>query len=316
MSPYVMTLFWLTIMMLVSTGESFQAINNQMRLSLFKQREDFRNEFNQLLEEAKFDRLKKQYGKHLPKNPSSSVINTPVKKPYALRLQTYRPPDEARFNIALVRDSTDKDVKAFYDIFVSLLKRIIAVGWQQSEPTIFVSGIEESIALALVSKRDELLSLSSEEELSSIILDNPQVNCAWLLLLKGREGIPSLLNFIRLTINGKASYKINLLFAEPLLIEAILGHDLIAKELIALRDDFFSRMCFQEEQLYKKELSLSDFKNRTVWRQELTTAIFSHCTDMTMNTLQHYFNFTLGSPGSYIILKDPLTGTIERKRCK
>ncbi|AAP05681.1 hypothetical protein [Chlamydia caviae] len=249
----------------------------------------------------------------------TAKVATRKKRKYRLlKVPFSRPPNNSRFNLyALMQESPEEyaDPASWHAIFVRLLRRVyVDTG---SVPP----GSEYAITEALLSKRAEILEggkMFGPDVIETLTLPSQEADILYTML-RGSKTTQSLLNFLHYEEKAQGLIKLNLIFADPLLLEAVVDHSVACQELEALRGGIWESVKRQEQSIQEhgEAAALELFKTRTDFRMELRdkTQVLLSQYDLLALLNKKVFDFTLGSAGDYIYLTDPETGAVSRCRC-
>ncbi|QVE49465.1 hypothetical protein SBV42_01650 [Chlamydia crocodili] len=249
----------------------------------------------------------------------TAKVATKKKRKYRLlKVPFSRPPNNSRFNLyALMQESPEQytDAASWHAVFVRLLKRVYV------DTGCVPPGSEYAITEALLSKRTEILEGGKKfgpDVIETLTLPSQEADILYTML-RGSKTTQSLLNFLHYEEKSQGLIKLNLIFADPLLLEAVVDHPVACRELEALRGGIWESVKRQEQSIqeYGEAAALELFKTRTDFRMELRdkTQVLLSQYDLLPLLNKKIFDFTLGSAGDYIYLIDPETGAVSRCRC-
>lgn len=267
------------------------------------------------------DKIKGQASSGEKESIPKKTVNITTGKKHKLRLLSIpfsRPPNNSRFNLyAFLQESPEEraNTVSWYAIFARLLKRVYVDAGQIPE------GTEYKILEALLSKKEEILEGGSrlgEDTLSILTLPVTEAKLLYTIL-RGSKQAPSLLNFLCYEEKPKGYCKLNLLFADPLLLQAVVNHPEAYEKIRSAREEVWHAVKYQEQAIQEQgqAAALEFFKTRTDFRIELRDKIHIllshyHLLDLLNKKL---FDYTLGSAGDYAYLTHPETGEVIRSRC-
>ncbi|AAP98779.1 hypothetical protein CpB0850 [Chlamydia pneumoniae TW-183] len=263
------------------------------------------------------ERISKDKGKVTPKQIAK--VATKKKQRYRLlQVPFSRPPNNSRYNLyALLSEPPEcySDTASWYAIFIRLLRRAY-VDTGNVPP-----GSEYAIANALISNKQEILERGAQlgpDVIETLTLPEEQAEIFYKML-KGSSNSQSLLNFLHYEEKSLGHCKLNLIFMDPLLLEAVLDHPDAYRETSLLRDGIWEAVKRQEHaiQEHGQAAALELFKTRTDFRLELRDKmqLLLSRYDLLPLLNKKMFDYTLGSAGDYLFLVDPDTKAISRCRC-
>ncbi|MEF9519629.1 hypothetical protein SBV45_01870 [Chlamydia crocodili] len=249
----------------------------------------------------------------------TAKVATKKKRKYRLlKVPFSRPPNNSRFNLyALMQESPEHyaDAASWHAIFVRLLKRVYV------DTGCVPPGSEYAITEALLSKRAEILEGGKKfgaDVIETLTLPSQEADTLYIML-RGSKKTQSLLNFLHYEEKSQGLIKVNLVFADSLLLEAIVDHPVACQELETFRGGIWESVKRQEQSIQEhgEAAALELFKTRTDFRMELRdkTQVLLSQYDLLPLLNKKIFDFTLGSAGDYIYLIDPETGAVSRCRC-
>ncbi|WP_375793832.1 hypothetical protein O1W69_01900 [Chlamydia sp. 12-01] len=249
----------------------------------------------------------------------TAKVATKKKRKYRLlKVPFSRPPNNSRFNLhALMQESPEyyADSASWHAIFIRLLKRVYV------DTGCVPPGSEYAITEALLSKKAEILEGGKKfgpDVIETLTLPSQEADILYTML-RGSKTTQSLLNFLHYEEKAQGLIKLNLVFADPLLLEAVVDHPVAYQELEALRGGIWESVKRQEQSIQEhgEAAALELFKTRTDFRMELRdkTQVLLSQYDLLALLNKKVFDFTLGSAGDYIYLIDPETGAVSRCRC-
>jgi hypothetical protein len=237
-----------------------------------------------------------------------------VKKARALGVNAARPPNNARlnlYNLLFVEEKKGPEDFSYHETTA----RLICLLYQE-EP-FFQPGIEYKLLGALRAKHESIAFFEDVDQLLSLDFEDEFLQTAFFHMLKGTKTAPSLLNYVTLDkINDKAqARKINVLFADPLIIQAIFPNNNVAEKLIARRDAIWTDIEYQE--LHRLESTKEECKGRKDYGVEIKQGVEQALIEGGIDPklyVSKVFDCTLGKPGSVIFLEDPRTGALLRQK--
>lgn len=327
MQPYIFTLLCLASLASLVAFDAANARKYSAYAQTIENHENFLTVRRAACAEVEYQEKIKKLApiQKLPKDKETSTPNkvaqvaTRKKQRYRLlKVPFSRPPNNSRYNLyALLTESPEEynNPSSWYAIFVRLLKRAYV------DPGIVPQGAEYAITNLLLSKKEEILEGASKygpDILETLTLPTEEAE-VFYTMLKGSPHAQSLLNFLHYEEKSLGGCKLNLIFMDPLLLEAVINHPLGCQELQSLRDGIWDAVKTQEEaiQQHGQAAALELFKTRTDFRLELRdkTQIILNQHGLVELLNKKLFDFTLGSAGDYLFLIDPQTKVVSRCRC-
>ncbi|AFS27456.1 hypothetical protein [Chlamydia psittaci] len=248
----------------------------------------------------------------------AKVATTKKRKYRLLKVPFSRPPNNSRFNLyALLQESPEDyaDSVSWHALFIRLLRRVYV------DTGCVPPGSEYAVTKALLNKKEEILQGGKKfgaDVIETLTLPSQEAEILYTML-RGTKTIQPLLNFLHYEEKPQGMIKLNLIFADPLLLEAIIDHPVAYRELEALRGGIWESVKRQEQSIQEhgEAAALELFKTRTDFRMELRdkTQILLSQYDLLPLLNKKIFDFTLGNAGDYLYLIDPETGAVSRCRC-
>jgi len=317
MTPYVMTLTFLTVISLLTSSEMVRYASHSLEHKFHKNYLEQKRIALSLGEQGDFE----NYRNKTPKQASTPKEKEEKKEtevrdgiPTKLGLNLVRPPNNSRINLHFVlTESGPKKPKGFslYELTATLIRRL----YGETSFFLEVPNAEYLILDGLKERQEETAKFLFPDELASISFDDPQLQAIFYKMLKGTMETPSLLRYItfdRKTNRGE-NRKINLMFADPLLLEVVFENGPATEQVLALRTQLFEEMLYQED--HRKELRKSNSKNRTQYKAEFKECLEAICVSERLDPayFSDIFDFSLGKLGTIIYLRDP-SGTLRRQK--
>jgi hypothetical protein len=229
-----------------------------------------------------------------------------------------RPPNNSRFNLySLLKESPEDygDTYSAYSIFSRLLHTLYV------QTGIIPQGAEDRVIRALLDQKDIIITRAREQGADSIeTLVLPSEEAGWLYaMLKGTKTSRSLLHFLHYEEKNTNKGRLNLLFADPVILQAFVSDPRAYAELEHVRQEVWASARQQElaVKTYGQAAALEFFKTRTDFRTELQdkTQVILHRYDLLVLLNKKVFDYTLGTAGDYIFVLDPENGGGGRSRC-
>ncbi|WP_201456420.1 hypothetical protein [Chlamydia sp. 17-3921] len=263
------------------------------------------------------DKVSKEHETSVP-SKTAKVVTKKKQKYRLLQVPFSRPPNNSRYNLyALFMELPEihYNSASWYSIFVRLLKRVYVDTGNVPQ------GSEYLITNTLLSKKEEIMEGAAKfgpDIIETLTLPKEEADILYTML-KGSKNAQPLLNFLHYEEKLPSNCKLNLIFMDPLLLEAVIDQPAVYLEINTLRNGIWESVKRQEEAIQKhgQAAAIELFKTRTDFRLELrdkTQLILSqHGLIELIN--KKLFDFTLGCAGDYLFLVDPDTKTISRCRC-
>ena len=225
------------------------------------------------------------------KEPSTSK-----KRCYKLNFDLNRPPDNSRFNLRpfLIDPKKKMSNKTYIEVFENILVTI----YKQAPFFQNIPSFEKRITEALLREKDQLIQAEFADEIGTLSFEDDQLRDAFYKMLKGEGEFPSLLNYLALDRQTKP--KINVLFASPELISAVLNHERAAKRIIEYRNEVLAQMRLPDTSLTRSQIT-------TELRKQIEI-IFAE--ENLPPEYKLFFDCLIGKPGRLIFYNDPISGKL------
>ncbi len=172
----------------------------------------------------------------------------------------------------------------------------------------FSPGVEYRLLDCLALKAAQGAPLTKADQVSSILLDDQELQAIFYLMLKGAEGYPSLLDFITVEPVSSESQKINLFHAPQPVLAALFDDPELATELVVRRGDlirdFEGRQLSMESSERQQFFVKSAHQVLSVHHQDLSR--YTHLVEMTLipqNSKYRYITLSVTDPASGMTLK-------------
>ncbi len=329
MNPFLFTLSFLAIISMLTSSEVCQFQQKAFENHCYKSScatltiaEEVRDlsQLSDLREETK----KKVEDPTQPDPEDPEALEPPVafekkaknNRIIALGVDAMRPPNNARINFyTLLHHSNPSQEISLYEASARLIRSL----YEQAPFAQEIYNFEYRILDKLFEKKAATIAFTSPEELTTIDFEDPPLQTLFYQMLKGSAKFPSLLNyitfdFIELKTNAQTR-KINLMFADTLIIRSIFPDNKIAEALINCRDALWSQIAYQE--LNRRQIPRDQLKGRRAWSTEIKNALKE---TLLQNGLKpapyesHLFDCTLGKPGTILFLENPDTHLLSREK--
>ncbi|ANG66006.1 hypothetical protein [Chlamydia gallinacea] len=263
------------------------------------------------------EKISKEEDVFIPKK-IAKVVTKKQRKYRLLNVPFSRPPNNSRFNLyAMLQECSGnyEDPASWRSIFIRLLKRVYV------DTGCVPQGSEYIVTEALLNKKEEIIEGGRKfgaDVIETLTLPTQEANILYTML-RGSKNVQPLLNFLHYEEKSQGNYKLNLIFMDPIFLEAVIDHPRAYRELETLRGSIWESVKRQEQaiQQHGESAVLELFKTRTDFRMELKdkTQILLAQYDLLPLLNKKVFDYTLGSAGDYIYLIHPETGVVSRCRC-
>ncbi|MBQ8498939.1 hypothetical protein [Chlamydia sp.] len=321
---FIFTLLCLTSLL---TVVSFDAVGARKRIfyakTLEKEEEMFsarESATSEIIYRGKNKRIASLVKKeeHRVQNKERDSVTVRQKRYRLLEVPFSRPPNNSRFNMySFLKESPENytDPASAYAIFARLLYTLYV------QPGLIPQGAEYRVMHALLDQKDILIARARElgaDSIETIVL--PPEEAGWLYtMLKGTKTVRSLLHFLQYEEKNTNQGKLNLLFADPIILQAFINNSEAYVELERVRQEVWESARQQElaVKTYGQAAALEMFKTRTDFRVELQdkTQVILHRYDLLPLLNKKVFDYTLGTAGDFIFVMDPENERIIRSRC-
>jgi len=314
MNPYLLTISFLTLMSLITSSEVSRFAESSAEAHLYQSYLANTAETEEARGRALMGDCRGIRGeKTAPTFPfEKSGFSIP---PVSLHFDTERPPNNSRINLRfLLHEKLPPSLPqgfSFYECTAQVMRLLYG-----EEPFFrALPHAEYQILDALIEQKEKTTNFEYPDELSSICFDNPRLQKIFYQMLKGTSTAPSLLNY--LTFDKGREYKINLMFASPIIIEAIFPNSNIAEQILAVREHLWKEIIDQEEN--RLERIKDESKSRRIFKTELREALESFLRSATLDVgaYKRIFDLSLGQklkPGNVLFIFNSETGEIKREK--
>ncbi|EPP36157.1 hypothetical protein CP10881SC42_0152 [Chlamydia avium] len=266
---------------------------------------------------ASVEKISKEVDSTVPKK-IAKVATKRRRKYRLLNVPFSRPPNNSRFNLcALLQENPEnyQDSASWHSIFIRLLRRVYV------DTGCVPQGSEYVITEALLNKKEDIMQGGKKfgaDVIETLTLPTHEAKILYTML-QGSKNVQPLLNFLHYEEKSQGYYKLNLVFMDPIFLEAVIDHPEAYKELESLRGGVWESVRRQEQSIQEhgEAAALELFKTRTDFRMELRdkTQILLSQYDLLPLLNKRIFDYTLGNAGDYIYLIHPETGIVSRCRC-
>ncbi len=320
MSPYLLTITFLTLMSLLTSTAVMQfqeeSLTSQIHERALIQQADIERERQEALYQD--CQPPPQEEKKTPppeEHPTSNSSSNELKFP-ALNYSFERPPNNGRYNIYLLMypeqlpnawTRTKQHTDYYEKVGVHLLENLYGRESFFQEVPRAASRLME----ALKEKKEEATDYLFPDELSALSFKDPELQAIFYKMLKGSQSYPSLLSYITFDKELGQSQKrnLNFLFASPELLLAFFDQNRrVVDALLKFREEFWQKVKAEEE--------TRGGKGRETLRQELKEAYEKVLTQGGLDPRFYggMMDYSLGEKGTIILSQDPLTGVTKREK--
>ncbi|SPN73933.1 hypothetical protein C10C_0790 [Chlamydia serpentis] len=327
MQPYIFTLLCLTSLVSLVAFDAANARKRCVCAQMIERSENFLSIKRSACAEIEYqersrqtsaiEKISKDNGKVTP-NQIAKVITKKKQKYRLLQVPFTRPPNNSRYNLySLLSEAPEQysNKTSWYSIFVRLLRHVY-VDTGNVPP-----GSEYLVTDALISKKEEIIEGGPKlgpDIIETLTLPGKEAEILYKML-KGSSTSQPLLNFLHYEEKNLNQCKLNLIFMDPLLLEAVIDHPAAYQEISLLREGIWEAVKRQEHaiQEHGQAAALELFKTRTDFRLELRDKmqLLLSRYDLLPILNKKMFDYTLGSTGDYLFLVDPDSKAISRCRC-
>lgn len=331
MNPYLFTLSFLFLMSLLTSSEMVQHMQERLEKKCFFESRKLIAMIEEEQEHAHLDQLRQAFQKDdekKEKKPPDQADREPKekkapskRKSAPLRFCCTRPPNNSRLNAYLLLHKPPRNTPKGFSLY-EVAARLLRLLYQNEEFFQRVPDIEYRILDALISKKEETLEFSTPDELSAISLEDETLQSAFYQMLRGTKRSASLLNFLTFDQGEKGPIKgqrrkINLMFADPMLLYAIFPDGHVADEILRVREKIWKEIF--EQEAYRNEWPPEKIKNRKAFKGDLERGLTEILSQQGLSAKKYkssVFDLGLGELGSIIFLEDQVMGKLERQRYK
>lgn len=304
MNPLLFTLTFLSLIGILTSSELSKRGFDQMNTYSLTSSKQMEVAKDNALQKALFDDLKCETmpvsKPRLKKSPKVTKKSPAARK---LRFDIHRPPNNARLNLYSVIQEEDPILK---QTVVRLLHTLYNKSATYSQDT------PERLIHRLIELKDLSKEFGCEEQLSTLDLQNEDLQAFFYEILKGGVSGDSLLHYIHYQPSSNRSQrKINILFAPEALLDAFFESKLAADSVKQA-----VQSCWETINTYQSDINSHDSLTRTHIRQQLSAQFDQLLSkaDLDADLYRKYFDFTLGKPGDILIIEEPKSGKIIRQR--
>jgi hypothetical protein len=319
MNPYLFTVTFLMMMSFLTSSETIRFAQSSLENRCYLESRGAMAAAEDLAMLSHLEMLRGEANENPPKRePKRHKENTSVRRIGRLNINTSRPPDNSRLNIyTLLHKEPHSHLPKEFSLYETLA-RLMRSLYGNSPFFNEIPQVEYHILDSLIEKKEKTENFKTPDELGTLTFDNPRVQAVFLQMLKGTKEASSLLNYItfdQIDSTQTQSRKINLLFADALILKAIFPEGEIVAKLLARREKIWAEIIDQEE--HRLERTEDEGKRRGQYGDDLEAALEEVLTSEGRDFSKYktyVFDCTLSEPGNVIFLLDPLTQTLIRQK--
>lgn len=234
-----------------------------------------------------------------------------------LRVNLARPPNNSRLNMWQV--ITDYQLNGAPPKFSleEVAARLMRALYGQCEFFKAVPNAEYLILKKLVEKKNDTIHFQFPDDLCSLSMDDDDLQHIFYCMMTGTAEAPSLLEYITFDPpqdkQGQAR-KVNLMFASPLLLQAIIQNEAVVESLLNVRENYWREIIMQEAS--RKEGAKDQGKNRNTYKKAIKNDFERVFSEHGLKPAPYLkvFDISLGKYGTIILVEDPDTHKIVRKK--
>ena len=327
MNPYLFTVTFLLMMSLLTSSEVKQFSQSSLEMKCYQESRQMLAAAEELRELAHLEQLrqytetKDEKEESVEPKPKPKPTKKRVRRSTPLNFNTARPANNSRINffILLHNEPHTKLPKEYslYEITARSMRFLYA-----DQPFFqIIPDVEYRILDKFFEVKEQTLEFCTPDELSSLSLEDDELQKVFYTMLKGTKEAPSLLNFITFD-HGKEPLKgqrekINLMFVDPIVLNAILHDESTTQRIIEARDKIWAEMFNQEE--HRLERLKEECKGRDKFKGELKEALTQILLEGGFEAdryISYVFDLSLGDLGSILFVEDPLTKELTRQKYK
>ncbi|MCC5831945.1 MAG: hypothetical protein JJU12_02760 [Chlamydiales bacterium] len=319
MNPYLLTLAFLMLMSILTSSEVVRFSQGSLGIQLHNDYLDSKVASERALAHAAFEDFRKHNPDAVEEEEKKKKPSTPrkpsakVRRSTALGFNFTRPPNNSRLNLyLLLHEEPNKDYPlSLYEAAARLMHLLYA------EAKFYEPNAEYRILDALIAQKKATALFSCPDELATLELGDPKLQAIFYCMLKGADERPSLLDFITFDKEGlsRDKKKVNLMFADRRLIEALLDNAQITEKLLAARAALWEEIFDQEA--HRLERTKEECKGRNDLKRDLANVCRKIFLEAGLDFDTHYkwvFDLGLGHLGNILFIEDPKTGFVRREK--
>lgn len=311
MSPYLMTLIFLTLMSVLTSSEVIRFSQHNIGDRLYTHFQEGLVESENEKAQADLENFRmhiKEVSQTDVEKPKRSSRKSSNRRSRSLGFNLSRPPNNSRLNLYLIIHRYP-----IADYLYECTARLIRSLYSEAEFFKQIPNVEYRILNKLNDLKEKTVDFNYPDELSTLDFEEEELQKIFYLMLKGAEGCPSLLNYITFDDPQKltrTTKKVNLMFAAPCVIEALFNNPDVSEQVITLRDHLWAEIIDQETNRLQR--TKDEGKNRTIFKNEFKEGLEKILPSGIKPT--EFFDLSLGKLGNILFLKDPETDFIRREK--
>lgn len=264
-----------------------------------------------------------EHSEDSPVREGLKVVGDPAKRRTvrSLNIDLVRPPNNSRFNLYAFLNE-DPELRTGESSWYSMIARFLRNHYFSKGR--FASGhpdMERIILNELLNQKEKIIENAESlgvDVLGTLSFADREIAQAMYLLLTGFDDVPSILNYLSYEVKKPGFCKLNFIFIDPDVLEAVVNHDEAYLQLVSLRSKCLDEIMQREEE-YRQSKSVKekpDLKSRTHFKTELTEGVSIILSRYGLTALlnKRIFDFSLGKSGDYIFLVHAETGWVTRYR--
>lgn len=320
MNPYLLTLTFLMLMSVLTSSEVVRFSQNSLGNRLHNEYQESKDASETVRAHAALEDFRKHdptvidevEKEKKPSAPQRKSSNS-VRRSTSLGFNFARPPNNSRLNLyLLLHEEPHKDYPLSLYETAARLMRIL-----YGDAKFYTPNAEYRVLDFLIEHKETTKDFSYPDELATMDLGEPELQAFFYCMLKGADERPSLLDFITFDKEGltRERRKINLMFADHRLIEALLNNSQMTENLLAARAALWEEILDQEA--HRLERTKEECKGRNQIRNELIAAYKKILLEAGLDYEPQYkwvFDLGLGHLGNILFIEDPKTGFVRREK--
>ncbi|MEZ5315278.1 MAG: hypothetical protein R3E91_03590 [Chlamydiales bacterium] len=310
MNPYLMTVAFLMLMSILTSSELNRFRHNSFRYQLQLDYQKRNRATENIVAHANLEDFQKEEKNEKEERlpiPHSPKPQNQIPRSSSLGFNLSRPPNNSRLNLyLLIHTSPHKNYPlSLYEGFARLMRKLYG------QASFYRADCEYKILDCLMKEKESTQSFSYPDELANLDLGNPELQTIFYSMIKGIEEYPSLLDFITFDREklSREKRKLNLMFADALVIESLLDHPSLTKKLLVLRATFWKEILDQESHRLEREKEIckgrNQFKNELL--EEYKKILSEEGLDYDLN-YKWVFDLSLGELGNILFIEEAQTG--------
>lgn len=324
MNPYLMTITFLTLLSILTSSEVARFADSSLNKKMYELYVTNAVEVEELHAHSLLEEFKASKNAGDPKDsdqaeqektPEFKKITKAIPRSASLHFNLARPPNNSRLNLwEVLFEYQLSEAPASFSLYDSTARLIRSLYGHCS----FFQAIpdaEHLILDKLMAKKDQTADFKFPDDLSAVSMDDQKLQQIFYYMLTGTTDAPSLLEYITFDVietqKGQEK-KVNLMFASPLVLQAILQNEALVGDLVRTRERYWAEMIDQET--HRKERTKG--KGRSDYKRALKndfTRIFQEH-GLNEESYLKVFDIGLGHYGTIILVEDPQTHKTVRKK--